>query len=68
VAFRRAVAGALLVAAALCSTEPARADPVVVAAGDIACDPGDVDFNGGFGNSRPWPGRCRHRLTANLIG
>ena len=67
-AFRRAVAAALLAAGAFWSTEPARADPVVAAAGDIACDPADRDFNGGFGNSRPWPGRCRHRLTANLIG
>jgi hypothetical protein len=65
---RRAVAAALLAVATLCLAQPAGADPVVVAAGDVACDPRDPDFNGGFGNPRPWPGRCRHRTTARLIG
>ena len=67
-ASRRAIAAALAAAAPLCSMEPAAADPVVVAGGDIACDPAHRDFNGGFGNPRPRPGRCRHRSTAGLIG
>jgi hypothetical protein len=36
---------------------------VVVAAGDIACDPDDSSFNGGNGTSQ----ECRQRYTANLI-
>jgi acid phosphatase type 7 len=60
------VAGLML--AALYSHAPAAADPVLVAAGDVACDPADEDFNAGRGSSRPWPGRCRHRSTARLIG
>jgi chitodextrinase len=38
-------------------------DPVIVAAGDIACDPTNSNFNGGNGSS----GSCRQRYTANLI-
>jgi hypothetical protein len=38
-------------------------DPVVVAAGDIACDPGSSSFNGGLGTSN----NCRMGATANLI-
>lgn len=37
--------------------------PVVAAAGDIACDPGDEDFNGGAGAN----GRCRMGATARAI-
>jgi hypothetical protein len=44
------------------STSPS-GDPVVVAAGDIACDPGDVNFNGGSGTTN----YCHMRATANLI-
>ena len=57
-----------LVAAALGPAATAAADPVVVAAGDIACDPADRDFNGGRGSRSPRPGRCRHRSTARLVG
>ena len=64
----RAAIVAVLIAAGLYSARPATADPVVVAAGDVACDPADPDFNGGLGSARPWPGRCRHRSTARLIG
>lgn len=39
------------------------ADPVLVAAGDIACDPRATSFKGGFGTS----GRCHHRYTAELV-
>src|SRR3989475_7395282 len=31
----------------------AQADPVLAAAGDIACDPADESFNGGAGNTNP---------------
>ena len=40
----------------------------MVAAGDIACDPTDPDFNGGRGVFRPGHGRCHQRATARLIG
>jgi hypothetical protein len=39
------------------------ADPVVAAAGDIACDPTDTSFNGGAGDATA----CRQRYTADLI-
>jgi acid phosphatase type 7 len=38
-------------------------DPVVAAAGDIACDPADPGFHHGKG----LPGRCRQRQTAALV-
>jgi acid phosphatase type 7 len=41
-----------------------RGDPVVVAAGDIACDPLASSFEDGFGT----PKRCRQAYTADLIG
>jgi acid phosphatase type 7 len=40
-----------------------RSDPVIVAAGDIACDPLAQTFNGGFGT----PTRCRQKYTAQLV-
>lgn len=40
-----------------------RADPVVAAAGDIACDPDDSGFNGGLGTST----RCRQRYTSDRL-
>jgi hypothetical protein len=45
------------------------ADPVLVAAGDAACAPGDVDYNGGAGTVPPaaTPGRCHQGYTADLI-
>jgi len=39
------------------------ADPVIAAAGDIACDPGDENFNGGAGTAQ----FCRQRHTATLL-
>ena len=49
----------LLVAAA-----PARAqDPVIAAAGDIACDPRGASFNNGDGEAD----RCRQRYTSDLL-
>src|SRR5437763_1766295 len=38
-------------------------DPVIAAAGDIACDPSDSGYNGGNGIS----GRCQQRATSNLV-
>jgi acid phosphatase type 7 len=38
-------------------------DPVIAAAGDIACDPTDPGFNGGNGTS----GRCQQKATSNLL-
>ena len=39
------------------------ADPVIAAAGDIACDPTDPGYNGGSGTSD----RCRQRATSDLL-
>ena len=38
-------------------------DPVIGAAGDIACDPSDPDFNGGLGT----PTRCQQKATSDLV-
>jgi hypothetical protein len=38
-------------------------DPVIAAAGDIACDPGSAVFNGGAGTATA----CRHRYTSDLL-
>jgi hypothetical protein len=38
-------------------------DPVIAAAGDIACDPADSDFNGGSGRD----GDCEQAATAALL-
>jgi hypothetical protein len=45
------------------SSTPASEEPVVVAAGDIACNSNDPQFNGGEGT----PTACRQKHTANLI-
>src|SRR4051794_19000944 len=39
------------------------ADPVIAAAGDIACDPGSSYFNGGAGDST----HCRQQATSDLV-
>jgi fibronectin type 3 domain-containing protein len=39
------------------------ADPVLFAAGDIACDPADPSFNGGLGTADA----CRQQATADLM-
>jgi hypothetical protein len=41
----------------------AYADPVIAAAGDIACDPTDPGYNGGNGTAD----RCRQRATSDLL-
>src|SRR3954453_22932603 len=38
-------------------------DPVIGAAGDIACDPSDPGFNNGAGT----PGHCRQKATSDLL-
>jgi hypothetical protein len=42
---------------------PAAVDPVIAAAGDIACDPADSSYNGGAGTSSA----CRQRYTSDLL-
>ncbi len=64
----RALGATLLFVAAgtFAFASPARAqgaDPVIAAAGDIACDPASPFFNGGVGR----PGLCRHKLTSDLL-
>ena len=41
----------------------AAGDPVIAAAGDVACDPSSSNFNGGNGTS----GNCRQRDTSDLL-
>jgi len=41
----------------------ASSDPVIAAAGDIACDPLSTSFNGGAGTS----GSCHQRATSDLL-
>jgi acid phosphatase type 7 len=41
----------------------AASDPVIAAAGDIACDPADAAFNNGNGDS----GACRQKFTSDLL-
>jgi concanavalin A-like lectin/glucanase superfamily protein/calcineurin-like phosphoesterase family protein len=38
-------------------------DPVIAAAGDIACDPSDPGYYGGNGTT----GRCQQKATSNLV-
>jgi hypothetical protein len=63
----RAIGGwllALAAASALAMAGPASAAaPVIATAGDIACDPGNSNFNGGNGSSSS----CRDKYTSNLI-
>jgi hypothetical protein len=60
----KGLASALLGCVALAGTiaATAGADPVVFAAGDIACDPTDSAFNGGAGTAAA----CRQLDTSNL--
>jgi acid phosphatase type 7 len=41
----------------------AASDPVIAAAGDIACDPASTSFNNGEGN----PSSCRQKYTSDLL-
>ena len=66
------LAGAL---AALLASAPARAaDPVVAAAGDVACDPGSASYNGGDGTAATpggtppgSAGRCHMKATGLVL-
>jgi PKD domain-containing protein/calcineurin-like phosphoesterase family protein len=42
---------------------PSGSDPVIAAAGDIACDPADGNFNSGNGTA----GACRQKYTSDLL-
>jgi hypothetical protein len=42
---------------------PPRGDPVIAAVGDIACDPGNKNFNGGKGTAR----NCRQNAVSDLV-
>jgi acid phosphatase type 7 len=52
-----------LVCCACAFAAPAYGDPVVAAAGDIACDTTSAFFNGGVGTE----GHCRQMSTSNLL-
>ena len=49
--------------ALLLAAPPALGDPVVAAAGDIACGPGGEFYNSGLGDET----HCRQRYTADLV-
>jgi hypothetical protein len=54
-----------MTSAAVFATTAAAVDPVIGAAGDIACDPADGSFNGGNGTAT----RCRQLYTSDqLVG
>ena len=62
----RVIVAVMLVASPLLMKVSAAADvgdPVIAAAGDIACDPLAVGFNGGNGTKN----KCQERATSNLI-
>jgi acid phosphatase type 7 len=44
-------------------TASAKGDPVIAAAGDIACDPSNADFNGGQGTN----GACEQQATYEVL-
>jgi calcineurin-like phosphoesterase family protein len=58
-----AAAAAVAVAVLLGSASAASADPVIAAAGDIACDTASGSFNGGNGTAS----QCRHKATSDLL-
>jgi acid phosphatase type 7 len=47
----------------LACSAAAAADPVIMAAGDIACDPADPGYNGGAGSAD----RCHQQATSDLL-
>ncbi|HEY3247388.1 MAG TPA: metallophosphoesterase [bacterium] len=55
------LAAALLLVAAIAPRGIAQGDPVIAAAGDIACDPADRGFSGRF------PFVCRMKATSDLL-
>lgn len=59
---KRALAAALLLTSSAGLPLVSAADPTIVAAGDIACDPADPSFNGGSGTATA----CRMKATSDL--
>jgi acid phosphatase type 7 len=57
------VTAALAAALAFAPEKAQAADPVIAAAGDIACDPADANFNGGLGTTSA----CRQNHTSDLL-
>src|SRR6266516_7838853 len=57
--------GAVLLLSGRAATPRALAtgDPVIAAAGDIACDPANANFHGGAGSSNA----CRQRYVSDLL-
>src|SRR3954471_6192012 len=53
----------ILVVPLACVGQAAAADPIVAAAGDIACAHDDSHYNGGAGS----PGFCRQRATSDVM-
>ena len=47
----------------LTAEPPASGDPVIVAAGDIACSPADANYNGGAGTATA----CHEKATSDLV-
>ena len=47
----------------LTAQPPANGDPVIVAAGDIACSPADANYNGGAGTATA----CHEQATSDLV-
>jgi len=60
---RRLFLAAALLAVAANGSPAGAADPVIAAAGDIACAPTDPGYNGGHGTAT----RCRQRATSDLL-
>src|SRR4051794_14343583 len=63
-AWRLLCAAAIAAAVLAAPSSAVAADPVIAAAGDIACDPGSSYFNAGVGDST----HCRQRATSDLLG
>jgi hypothetical protein len=64
VPFARAAVVLSAALVALAASAPLRADdPLIAAAGDIACSPTDPGYNGGAGTAE----RCRQRATSDLL-
>jgi hypothetical protein len=57
------VAGSRAATSAPTAQVAVSADPVIAAAGDIACDPVSPNFNGGLGT----PTRCHAKYTSDLL-
>ncbi len=60
---RRLLLAAAVIAAVANASPAGAADPVIAAAGDIACSPTDPGYNGGSGTAT----RCQQRATSDLL-